>query len=1007
MLAAAMFRPATVPSPRSSPRASDRALVLLLAVLVGAGTLALSPSASGEDPARARDGVTIASAEPLLESAQHGRAAIQQLGDRLATAAARNDMRPAELRSLLREDRSVWVDPQGAVLFIDPKSEQEAGAAAAAPTPSPVAPLAETFALHSNPGAPLTILLDFDGGAVSGTGWNDHYGVTPASHPAWDPAGDGAAFDASERLLVQQVWAMVAEDYAPFQVDVTTEDPGEEGLLRSSSADGVHGTRVLISPSDDPFAKICSRGCGGVAYLSVFGRVGSYYQPAWVFPQALGNNPKNIAEAVAHEAGHNLGLEHDGTSSQGYYAGHGAWAPIMGVGYQRPLVQWSAGSYAGATNHQDDLTVLEGYLGARPDEASSSVATPSSLPVESAVIGSPADVDTYFLGSCTAGSEVEVLPAEVAPNLDVRAALVDAGGAELSVAQPVSGFGDGTTASGLGAALVVPENGDGWVLRVEGSGQGTWTSGGYDDYGSLGAYTVQAPGCDGKLADGVPSTPNGVTASVGGTGSLALAWSAPSAAGSGPITGYVVTRSGSTTTETLPADARSHTFTGLAPGTTYQLSVRAVNASGAGQSVTVSATTSEPTPAAPSAPRDLTGAYDQQTGTLQAWWAEPEDTGTEPVRGYAIHLDGAYVGELPATSRGVDITRSSGFVEGSYVVGIAAVSAAGWSPVSEVTIVVRPPDRPANDDVADAELLSGATGSVAGDNTHATRETTDPTPPGSYGAGNYSVWYSWTPTSGGAVTLSTSGGGEGRDTTLAAYSGAPGALVQVAGDDDTLGSHATISFDATAGTRYLVAVDGFATGVGTGPFTLGWSQRIPTVPSAPQQVRALPGDSAATVSWNPAVANGSAIRGYTVTSSPGGVTRTVAGAETASTSITGLSNGTLYTFTVVATNGVGDSSASQPSAGIVPAGAPARVAKPTARVVGRTVSLRWRAPDSNGSPVTGYVVTSNKTSKKVVGATTRRAVFKRLGRGTYKFRVAAVNAVGKGSRSAAVRVRVR
>ena len=46
-------------------------------------------------------------------------------------------------------------------------------------------------------------------------------------------------------------------------------------------------------------------------------------------------------------------------------------------------------------------------------------------------------------------------------------------------------------------------DGAGWVLTVEGVGEGAWASNGYDDYGSLGAYTVSAPECDGGLAPGV------------------------------------------------------------------------------------------------------------------------------------------------------------------------------------------------------------------------------------------------------------------------------------------------------------------------------------------------------------------------------------------------------------------------------------------------------------------------------------------------------------------------
>lgn len=90
----------------------------------------------------------------------------------------------------------------------------------------------------------------------------------------------------------------------------------------------------------------------------------------------------------------------------------------------------------------------------------------------------------------------------------------------------------------------------------------------------------------------------------------------------------------------------------------------------------------------------------------------------------------------------------------------------------------------------------------------------------------------------------------------------------------------------------------------------------PTVPDAPTILIALEGNAQAMVTFTaPASDGGSAITGYTVTSSPGGFI----GAGTSSPiTVTGLTNGTAYTFTVTATNAIGLSTASSASNSVIP-----------------------------------------------------------------------------------------
>ncbi|GAB1046495.1 MAG: hypothetical protein SPiTSB_07600 [Shewanella algae] len=88
------------------------------------------------------------------------------------------------------------------------------------------------------------------------------------------------------------------------------------------------------------------------------------------------------------------------------------------------------------------------------------------------------------------------------------------------------------------------------------------------------------------------------------------------------------------------------------------------------------------------------------------------------------------------------------------------------------------------------------------------------------------------------------------------------------------------------------------------------------VPGAPTSVNAVASDASATVSFSaPASTGGAAISSYTVTSSPGGITASGAGSPL---TVSGLSNGTDYSFIVSASNIAGTGPASSPSNTVTP-----------------------------------------------------------------------------------------
>lgn len=234
--------------------------------------------------------------------------------------------------------------------------------------------------LNSRPGAQYTLYLDFAGFNYSGT-WDT---ATPGITPAYDDAV--GSFTSAQQDDIRQVWARVAQNYMPWNINVTTVDPavaaGQAGNddLRKAFYDNTRYMSHTVIGGLGAWS-----GGGGVSFVSVAWLAGNEIDPGmhtnWVFSDTLknvhpGTYNKAAAAATGHENGHALGLLHQsdvgvpGAPDQEYsrdgwtqfgdsYAGDGSYAPVMGVTYYTQRGAWRRGISADlGPGLQDDVSIL-------------------------------------------------------------------------------------------------------------------------------------------------------------------------------------------------------------------------------------------------------------------------------------------------------------------------------------------------------------------------------------------------------------------------------------------------------------------------------------------------------------------------------------------------------------------------------------------------------------------------------------------------------------------------
>jgi len=496
-----------------------------------------------------------------------------------------------------------------------------------------------------------------------------------------------------------------------------------------------------------------------------------------------------------------------------------------------------------------------------------------------------------------------------------------------------------------------------------------------------------------------PSAPQSVTV-TGGPGNATISWAAPSSDGGSGLTYYTVS-DGNGHGCTVNAPATSCTVAGLSAATSYTFSVVANNRNGASPASSTAIGSTYGPPVAPAAP---TVSW-PLPGSITVTWSAPTSSGGESITSYTVTGTGNGLSTLSCTTSSytctfgglsnsaaynftvvaqtVDFTSpasSSGSAASSFVVPAAPtnVTVAGGNSAATISWTAPNNGLPLTYQVTSSSAqnatsrtcsttatsctVTGLTNGVAyvftvtASNVLGTSSSSSPTSPVtpalipgaptivSVVASDRSVVVTWSaPASNGGATITS-------------YT-----VTDPAGDSCT-GTDPTDSCTVrslTNGTPYTFTVTA-TNSTGTGPASFASPSVTPAVlPGAPSAVTATQGNASVSLSWTAPSNGGSLITSYTVTSSSG-LTYTVSGGAT-TLSITGLTNGTSYSFTITATNAIGTGTAST-SVSVTPAAPPSAPTVTTTTTGAGSVTVSWTAGSTNGAAITGYSATTTPGS---------------------------------------------